>query len=95
IQQGFEAAKNGTTSVTGSAVPAQAAQAANVNDVVSPSAAETSDLTTAQAPAQGTMQTPVTAPAAPATTAPATQAPAETQSAPASDATAEQTQPQP
>lgn len=48
IQQGFEAAKNGTTAVTGSAVPAQAAQAANVNDVVSPSAAETSDLTTAQ-----------------------------------------------
>ncbi|WP_181940922.1 penicillin-binding protein activator, partial [Klebsiella pneumoniae] len=45
IQQGFEAAKNGTTAVSGSAVPAQAAQAANVNDVVSPSAAETSDLT--------------------------------------------------
>lgn len=52
IQQGFEAAKNGTTAVSGSAVPAQAAQAANVNDVVSPSAAETSDLTTAQTPAQ-------------------------------------------
>lgn len=52
IQQGFEAAKNGTTAVTGSAVPAQAAQAANVNDVVSPSAAETSDLTTAQTPAR-------------------------------------------
>ncbi|STQ09034.1 protein YraM [Enterobacter cloacae] len=58
IQQGFEAAKNGTTPVTGSAVPAQAAQAANVNDVVSPSAAETSDLTTAQTPPQGTMAEP-------------------------------------
>ncbi|WP_221925183.1 penicillin-binding protein activator [Enterobacter hormaechei] len=92
IQQGFEAAKNGTTAVTGSAVPAQVAQAANVNDVVSPSAAETSDLTTAQTPAQGTMQNPVTAPTTqPATPAPAaTQAPAETPAA----ATAEQPQPQ-
>lgn len=92
IQQGFEAAKNGTTTVTGSAVPAQAAQAANVNDVVSPSAAETSDLTTAQTPAQGTMQNPVTAPTTqPATSAPAaTQAPAETPA----PATAEQPQPQ-
>ena len=92
IQQGFEAAKNGTTTVTGSAVPAQAAQAANVNDVVSPSAAETSDLTTAQSPAQGTMQNPVTAPTTqPATSAPAaTQAPAETPA----PATAEQPQPQ-
>ena len=92
IQQGFEAAKNGTTAVTGSAVPAQAAQAANVNDVVSPSAAETSDLTTAQTPAQGTMQNPVTAPTTqPAPPAPAaTQAPAETPA----PATAEQPQPQ-
>ena len=92
IQQGFEAAKNGTTAVTGSAVPAQAAQAANVNDVVSPSAAETSDLTTAQTPAQGTMQNPVTAPTTqPATSAPAaTQAPAETPA----PATAEQPHPQ-
>lgn len=92
IQQGFEAAKNGTTAVSGSAVPAQAAQAANVNDVVSPSAAETSDLTTAQTPAQGTMQNPVTAPTTqPATPAPAaTQAPAETPA----PATAEQSQPQ-
>lgn len=86
IQQGFEAAKNGTAAVTGSAVPEQAAQAANVNDVVSPSVAETSDLTTAQTPVQGTMQNPVTAP----TTPPAAPAPAET-SAPA---TAEQPQPQ-
>ncbi|WP_407217220.1 penicillin-binding protein activator [Enterobacter hormaechei] len=92
IQQGFEAAKNGTTAVSGSAVPAQAAQAANVNDVVSPSAAETSDLTTAQTPAQGTMQNPVIAPTTqPATPAPAaTQAPAETPA----PATAEQPQPQ-
>jgi len=87
IQQGFEAAKNGTAAVTGSAVPEQAAQAANVNDVVSPSAAETSDLTTAQTPAQGTLQNPVTAPTTPPAAAPA---PAET-SAPA---TAEQPQPQ-
>ncbi|MCU2523948.1 penicillin-binding protein activator [Enterobacter hormaechei subsp. steigerwaltii] len=92
IQQGFEAAKNGTTAVSGSAVPAQAAQAANVNDVVSPSAAETSDQTTAQTPAQGTMQNPVTAPTTqPATPEPAaTQAPAETPA----PATAEQPQPQ-
>ncbi|WP_221345814.1 penicillin-binding protein activator [Enterobacter cloacae] len=95
IQQGFEAAKNGTTPVTGSAVPAQAAQAANVNDVVSPSAAETSDLTTAQTPAQGTMQNPVTAPTTPAAAAPAPATPVETQSAPATEpATAEQPQPQ-
>ncbi|MCL7646613.1 penicillin-binding protein activator [Enterobacter hormaechei] len=92
IQQGFEAAKNGTNAVSGSAVPTQAAQAANVNDVVSPSAAETSDLTTAQTPAQGTMQNPVTAPTTqPAPPAPAaTQAPAETPA----PATAEQPQPQ-
>jgi len=93
IQQGFEAAKNGTTAVSGSAVPAQSAQAANVNDVVSPSTAETSDLTAAQAPAQGTMQNPVTAPTTPpaATPAPeAVQAPAETQA----PVTAEQPQPQ-
>ncbi|HDR2842211.1 TPA: penicillin-binding protein activator [Enterobacter sichuanensis] len=99
IQQGFEAAKNGTTPVTGSAVPAQAAQAANVSDVVSPSAAETSDLTTAQTPEQGTMQNPVTAPTTPpaATPEPATpdQAPAETQAAPTTaPATAEQPQAQ-
>ncbi|MEG6183798.1 penicillin-binding protein activator [Enterobacter sichuanensis] len=88
IQQGFEAAKNGTTPVTGSAVPAQAAQAANVSDVVSPSAAETSDLTTAQTPAQGTMQNPVTAPTTPPA---ATPEPAAPTTAPA---TAEQPQAQ-
>lgn len=93
IQQGFEAAKNGTTAVSGSAVPAQSAQAANVNDVVSPSAAETSDLTATQTPAQGTMQNPVTAPTTPpaATPAPeAVQAPAEAQA----PVTSEQPQPQ-
>ena len=101
IQQGFEAAKNGTAAVTGNAVPAQAAQAANVNDVISPSAVETSDLTSAQAPAQGTMQNPVTAPTTPPATtqapaetaAPAeAQAPVETQAAPVTDAAT--TQPQ-
>jgi len=45
IQQGFEAAKNGGAStVSGSAVPQQVAQAANSN-VVSPAQAEVSDLT--------------------------------------------------
>lgn len=90
IQQGFEAAKNGTAAVSGSAVPVQSAQAANVNDVVSPSAAETSDLTTAQTPAQGTLQNPVTAPTTPAAATPAPEA------APAPEATAQpQPQPQP
>jgi outer membrane PBP1 activator LpoA protein len=90
IQQGFEAAKNGTTAVAGNAVPAQAAQAANVNDVISPSAAETSDLTASQAPAQGTMQNPVTAPTTPPAAAPAPevqdQTPAQAPAAPATDA---------
>ena len=99
IQQGFEAAKNGTTAVSGSAVPVQGAQAANVNDVVSPSAAETNDLTTAQTPVQGTLQNPVTAPTTPPAAAPAqapaqsAQAPIETQAAPTADAApVEQTQ---
>jgi len=77
IQQGFEAAKNGSAgSVSGNAVPEQTAQAANVQDntVVSPSQAEVTDLTTSQ-PAVGTQANPVQAPtsAAPApqqTTAP-------------------------
>ncbi|KKY86446.1 penicillin-binding protein [Enterobacter cloacae] len=85
IQQGFEAAKNGTTAVTGSAVPAQTAQAANVNDVVSPSAAETSDLTATQP--QGTMQNPVTAPTTPSA-APATQQAPQPQATPATNAAA-------
>ena len=80
IQQGFEAAKNGAPAVSGSAVPAQVAQAANVADsaVVSPSQAEVTDLTatnSAQAPVQtpaadqAQAQAPVTAPEA--TSAPA------------------------
>ena len=51
IQQGFEAAKNGTSAVSGPAVPEQAAQAANLNttaDVVSPSQTNVSDLTSPQ-----------------------------------------------
>lgn len=48
IQQGFEAAKNGTTAVSGSAVPEQVAQAASTNTVVSPSQVEVTDLTTPQ-----------------------------------------------
>ena len=74
IQQGFEAAKNGAPSVTGSAVPAQVAQAANVSgndDVVSPSQAEVSDLTTT-----GSRAEPV-------------QAPAQDQAAPAAEPTAQ------
>lgn len=64
IQQGFDAARNGTAAVAGSAVPAQVAQAANAGDVVSPSSAETNDLTTAQpvVAQEGTMQDPVQAP---------------------------------
>ncbi|MCR3915088.1 penicillin-binding protein activator [Klebsiella variicola] len=74
IQQGFEAAKNGAPSVTGSAVPAQVAQAANASgndDVVSPSQAEVSDLT-----ATGSRAEPV-------------QAPAQDQAAPAAEPTAQ------
>lgn len=74
IQQGFEAAKNGAPSVTGSAVPAQVAQAVNVSgndDVVSPSQAEVSDLT-----ATGSRAEPV-------------QAPAQDQAAPAAEPTAQ------
>jgi outer membrane PBP1 activator LpoA protein len=86
IQQGFEAAKNGATPVSGPAVPVQSAQAANVNtttDVVSPSQTNVNDLTSPQtqepvtAPqAQQAEQnaTPVqNAPAEPATAAPAPQ----------------------
>jgi outer membrane PBP1 activator LpoA protein len=80
IQKGFEAAKNGTTPVNGSAVPEQVAQAAST-DVVSPSQVEVTDLTSPQT------QAPVQAPAATApvqaatsTTAPETTNP---QTAPA------------
>ncbi|QRF13157.1 penicillin-binding protein activator [Klebsiella africana] len=102
IQQGFEAAKNGAPSVTGSAVPVQVAQAANVSgndDVVSPSQAEISDLT-----ATGSRADPVQAPtqdqAAPAAE-PAAQAPVasttpQTTASPATQpVTAPAAQPQP
>lgn len=83
IQQGFEAAKNGAPAVSGSALPAQVAQAANVADsaVVSPSQAEVTDLTatnSAQAPVQtpaadqAQAQAPVTAPEATSAPAPET-----------------------
>lgn len=64
IQQGFEAAKNGTSTVSGPAVPAQVAQAATMAttaDVVSPSQTSVSDLTTQQSAPAATA--PVTAPA--------------------------------
>ncbi|HBV8598995.1 TPA: penicillin-binding protein activator [Klebsiella oxytoca] len=80
IQQGFEAAKNGAPAVSGSAVPAQVAQAANVADsaVVSPSQAEVTDLTATNS-AQAPVQTPAADQAqaqAPVTTPEATSAPA-------------------
>ncbi|KMK16304.1 penicillin-binding protein [Pluralibacter gergoviae] len=64
IQQGFEAAKNGGAgAISGSAVPEQSAQAANVDDtgVASPAAAGTDDLTQ-QPQAAGTQANPVRAP---------------------------------
>ncbi|MBK4330335.1 penicillin-binding protein activator, partial [Enterobacter hormaechei] len=102
IQQGFEAAKNGAPSVTGSAVPAQVAQAANVSgndDVVSPSQAEISDLT-----ATGSRADPVQAPtqdqaapaAEPAAQAPATSTTPQTTASPVTQpVTAPAAQPQP
>ncbi|WP_281074454.1 penicillin-binding protein activator [Klebsiella quasivariicola] len=102
IQQGFEAAKNGAPSVTGSAVPAQVAQAANVSgndDVVSPSQAEISDLT-----ATGSRAEPVQAPtqdqaapaAEPAAQAPAASATPQTTASPVTQpVTAPPAQPQP
>ncbi|MGL5601052.1 MAG: penicillin-binding protein activator, partial [Silvania sp.] len=77
IQQGFEAAKNGTSAVAGDAIPAQVAQAANAGDVVSPSAAETGDLTGTQpvAAPQSSEQEPVQAPATTQATQPASQPP--------------------
>ncbi|HIE8917199.1 TPA: penicillin-binding protein activator [Klebsiella variicola subsp. variicola] len=102
IQQGFEAAKNGAPSVTGSAVPAQVAQAANVSgndDVVSPSQAEVSDLT-----ATGSRAEPVQAPtqdqaapaAEPTAQAPAASATPQTTASPVTQpVTAPTAQPQP
>ncbi|ENU0189432.1 penicillin-binding protein activator [Klebsiella oxytoca] len=101
IQQGFEAAKNGAPAVSGSAVPAQVAQAANVTDsaVVSPSQAEVTDLTatnSTQAPVQtpaadqAQAQAPVTAPEA--TSAPAPVTAPEATSAPAPETTSQPVQ---
>ena len=109
IQQGFEAAKNGAPTVTGSAVPSQVAQAASTADasVVSPSQAEVTDLTTsAAAPVQtpaadqvpATPQTPVQTPAAdqvPTQTSVTSQTstPAATAQTPAADAATTAAQP--
>ncbi|XWJ93044.1 penicillin-binding protein activator [Phytobacter ursingii] len=83
IQQGFEAAKNGITPVSGPAVPVQVAQAATMAttaDVVSPEQTNVSDLTTPQstpaasAPVQAPAdQTQQTSPAEQTTQAPAEQ----------------------
>ena len=96
IQQGFEAAKNGITPVSGPAVPVQVAQAATMAttaDVVSPAQTNVSDLTTPQpAPAAGA---PVTAPA-PAQAQAQAQADQTQQTSPAEQPTqtpAEQTDP--
>ncbi|MRS14487.1 penicillin-binding protein activator [Enterobacteriaceae bacterium RIT691] len=74
IQQGFEAAKNGTAgAVSGSAVPEQSAQAATAQDngtVVSPSQASVSDLTNTPS-AVGTQAQPVQAPGTVPSAAPA------------------------
>ncbi|HHH2459249.1 TPA: penicillin-binding protein activator, partial [Klebsiella quasipneumoniae subsp. similipneumoniae] len=102
IQQGFEAAKNGAPSVTGSAVPAQVAQAANTSgndDVVSPSQAEISDLTAAGSraePVQAPAQTQATPAAEPAAQAPAATTTPQTTASPVTQpVTAPAAQPQP
>ncbi len=80
IQQGFEAAKNGTPAVSGPATPVQVAQAATVGDdeVVSPSQAPVDELTQTQ-PATTPVNAPVAAPEATQAPAPAdTAAPVET-----------------
>ncbi|GAL57671.1 penicillin-binding protein activator LpoA [Pseudescherichia vulneris NBRC 102420] len=80
IQQGFEAAKNGTPAVSGPATPVQVAQAATVGDdeVVSPSQAPVDELTQTQ-PATTPVEAPVAAPEATQAPAPAdTAASAET-----------------
>ncbi|WP_343517199.1 penicillin-binding protein activator [Klebsiella quasivariicola] len=102
IQQGFEAAKNGAPSVTGSAVPAQVAQAANVSgndDVVSPSQAEISDLTATGSraePVQAPIQDQAAPAAEPAAQAPAASATPQTTASPVTQpVTAPTAQPQP
>ena len=83
IQKGFEAAKNGISPVSGSAVPEQVAQAAST-DVISPSQAEVTDLTSPQ----------TQAPAAAAPVQAATSAQPETTTTPAEAASAPTAQPQ-
>ncbi|KNC93391.1 penicillin-binding protein activator [Trabulsiella odontotermitis] len=84
IQQGFEAAKNGNLgAVSGSAVPAQVAQAANANQsVVSPAQAEVSDLTAADAPQAPQAPVPQPPQASPVQTPAADQAQPQPVSAP-------------
>ncbi|WP_432699702.1 penicillin-binding protein activator [Kluyvera cryocrescens] len=87
IQKGFEAAKNGISPVSGSAVPEQVAQAAST-DVISPSQAEVTDLTSPQT------QAPVQAPAAAAPVQAATTAQPDTAATPETAEPAATAQPQ-
>ncbi len=87
IQKGFEAAKNGISPVSGSAVPEQVAQAAST-DVISPSQAEITDLTSPQT------QAPVQAPAAAAPVQAAATAQSDTAATPETAEPAPTAQPQ-
>ncbi|SQC32889.1 penicillin-binding protein activator [Kluyvera cryocrescens] len=87
IQKGFEAAKNGISPVSGSAVPEQVAQAAST-DVISPSQAEITDLTSPQT------QAPVQAPAAAAPVQAAATAQSDTAATPETAEPAPTEQPQ-
>ncbi|HDG1671049.1 TPA: penicillin-binding protein activator [Kluyvera cryocrescens] len=87
IQKGFEAAKNGISPVSGSAVPEQVAQAAST-DVISPSQAEVTDLTSPQT------QAPVQAPAAAAPVQAAATAQSDTTATPETAEPAPTAQPQ-
>ncbi|HDG1684422.1 TPA: penicillin-binding protein activator [Kluyvera cryocrescens] len=87
IQKGFEAAKNGISPVSGSAVPEQVAQAAST-DVISPSQAEITDLTSPQT------QAPVQAPAAAAPVQTAATAQSDTAATPETAEPAPTAQPQ-
>ena len=87
IQKGFEAAKNGISPVSGSAVPEQVAQAAST-DVISPSQAEITDLTSPQT------QAPVQAPAAVAPVQAAATAQSDTAATPETAEPAPTAQPQ-
>ena len=87
IQKGFEAAKNGISPVSGSAVPEQVAQAAST-DVISPSQAEVTDLTSPQT------QAPLQAPAAAAPVQAAATAQSDTAATPETAEPAPTAQPQ-